>query len=74
MSNTFGVLFIVFLVAFLLFLNMCSENREQRLRQALKNSNIICEPVRIDDKFYCGVKTVFITNGVEHTVSVDKLN
>lgn len=48
--------------------------REQQLLEALKNSNIVCEPVKVDDKYYCGTKRVFVTNGVEHTVEVDKLN
>lgn len=48
--------------------------REQHLLEALKNSNIVCEPVKVDDKYYCGTKRVFVTNGVEHTVEVDKLN
>lgn len=74
MSNALGALFIVLLVASLLFLNMCSENREQRMQEALKNSNIVCEPVKIDGKYYCGTKRVFITNGVEHTVEIDKQN
>lgn len=30
--------------------------REQRLLEALKNSNIVCEPVKVDDKYYCGTK------------------
>lgn len=48
--------------------------QEQQLLEALKNSNIVCEPVKVDDKYYCGTKRVFVTNGVEHTVEVDKLN
>lgn len=70
-----GPVVVVFVLV--IFATLCGvikyyDAREQHMQEALQNSNIVCEPVRIDGMYYCSKKILFIDGGEERLVDVDK--
>ena len=66
------VVMFIFLL-FFVYTTVVAANKYHKVRRALKNSEIVCEPVKIDNDYFCSTSILINVHGVDDTFSVDKV-
>jgi hypothetical protein len=60
-------------VLFFIYTTVIAANKYHKMKIALKNSDIVCEPVKIDDEYYCSTSILVNIHGVDDTFSTSKV-
>lgn len=75
-SRSLTVALVIVSICLLLFVYLTAAilDKYNNVRRALKNSEIVCEPVKVNNDYFCSTTILVNVHGVDDTFSIDKVD